>query len=44
MMGGGVVSYDDDGDDETDDLNLDKPGLRITRKIMDRVDLSDWLR
>ena len=43
MLGGGGGS-DDDGDDETDDSDLDEPGWRMTRKIMDRVDLSDWLR
>ena len=37
MLGGGGGLDNDNGDDETDDLNLDKPGLRITRKIMDRV-------
>ena len=38
------MDNDDDGDDETDDSDLDEPGWRITRKMMDRVDLSDWLR
>ena len=38
--GGGL----DDGDDETDDSDLDDPGWRITRKMMDHVDSSDWLR
>ena len=43
MLGGGGGSDDDDGD-ETDDSDLDEPGWRITRKMMDSVDLSDWLR
>ena len=44
MLGGGGGSGDDDGKDETDNSDLDEPGWRITRKIMDRVDSSDWLR
>ena len=43
ILGGGWGSDDDDGDDETDDSDLDEPGWRITCKMMDRVDLSDWL-
>ena len=43
MLGGGRGS-DDDDDDETDDSDLDEPGWRITREMMDRVDSSDWLR
>ena len=35
---------DDGGDDKSDDSDLDEPGWHITRKMMDRVDLSDWLR
>ena len=27
-----------------DDSDLDEPRLRITRKMMDRVDSLDWLR
>ena len=42
MLGGGRGSNDDD-DDETDDSDLDDPGWRITREMMDCVDLSDWL-
>ena len=34
----------DNGNDETDDSDLDEPGWRITREMMDHVDLSDWLR
>ena len=41
MLGGGGGL--DDDDDETDDLDLDEPGWRITREMMDRVDSSDWL-
>ena len=44
MLGGGGGSDDDDGDDETDDSDLDDPGWRITRKMMHRVELLDWLR
>ena len=44
MLGGGGGSDDDDGKDETDDSDLDEPGWRITRKMMDHVDSSDWLR
>ena len=44
ILGGGGGSDDDDGDDETDNSDLDEPGWRITREMMDRVDLSDWLR
>ena len=44
MLGGGGVSDNDDGDDETDDSDLDEPGWRITREMMDRMDLSDWPR
>ena len=44
MLGGGGGSDKDNGDDETDDSDLDEPGYRITRKMMDRVDSSDWLR
>ena len=25
-------------------MDIDDPGWRITREMMDRVDLSDWLR
>ena len=42
MLGGGGVSVFDD--DETDDLDLDEPGWCMTREMMDRVDLLDWLR
>ena len=35
MLGGRGGSDDNDGDDETDDLDLDKPGWRITREMMD---------
>ena len=34
----------DDGNDETEDSDLDNPGWRITREMMDRMDVSDWLR
>ena len=44
MLGGGEGSDDDDGGDETDDSDLDEPGWRITREMMDCVDSSDWLR
>ena len=44
MLGGKEGSDDDEGDDETDDWDLDEPGLRITREMMDHVDSSDWLR
>ena len=44
ILGGGGGSDDDDGGDETDDSDLDEPGWRITPKMMDIVDLSDWLR
>ena len=44
MLGGGGGSDDDDGGNETDDSDLDDPGLRITCVMMDRVDSSDWLR
>ena len=44
MLGGGGGSDDNDGNNEMDDSDLDEPGLRITRKMMDRVDSSDWLR
>ena len=44
MLGGGGGSDNDDGDGETDDSDLDDPGFCITREMMDRVDLSDWLR
>ena len=44
MLGGGVGSDDDGGNDKTDDSDLDDPGWRITREMMDRVDSSDWLR
>ena len=44
MLGRWGGSDDDDGDNKTDDLDLDEPGWRITREIMDRVDSSDWLR
>ena len=43
MLGGGGGSDDDDSDDKTDDSDLDDPGFCITREMMDRVDLSDWL-
>ena len=42
MLGEGGGS--DDDDDETDDLDLDEPGWRITREMMDRMDSSDWMR
>ena len=41
---GGGSDDDDDGDDEPEDSDLDEPGWRITRKMIDRVDSSDWLR
>ena len=44
MLGGGGGLDGDDSDDETDDSDLDEPGWRITREMMDRVDSSDWLR
>ena len=44
MLGGRVGSDDNDGDDKTDDSDLDELGWRITRKMMDHVDSSDWLR
>ena len=44
MLGGGGGSDDDDSNNETDDSDIDKPGWRITREIMDCVDSSDWLR
>ena len=44
MLGGGGGLDDDNGNDETDDSDLDDPGWRITREMMDRVDSSDWLR
>ena len=46
LGGGGGLDGDDgdDGDDETEDSDLDEPVLRITREMMDRVDLSDWMR
>ena len=44
MLGGGRGSDDDDGDNKTDDSDLDEPGWRITREMMDHVDSSDWLR
>ena len=44
MLGGGGGTDDENNDEETDDSNLDKPGWRITRETMDRVDLSDWLK
>ena len=44
MLGGGEGLDDDDGDNETDDSDLDEPGWRITREMMDPVDSSDWLR
>ena len=44
MLGGGGGSDDNGGDDETDDSNLDEPGWRITREIMDYVGSLDWLR
>ena len=44
MLGGGRVSDNDDGKDETNDSDLDEPGWRITCEMMDRVDSSDWLR
>ena len=44
MLGGGGGLDDDDGDYKTDDSDLDEPGWRITSEMMDRVDLSDWLR
>ena len=44
MLGGGGVSYNNNGDDETDDSDLDEPGWRITREMMDPVDSLDWLR
>ena len=44
ILGGGGGSDDNDDDDETDDSDLDEPGWRITREMMDRVDSLDWLR
>ena len=44
MLGGGKGPNNDGGDNETDYSDLDDPGWRITREMMDRVDLSDWLR
>ena len=44
MLGEGGGSDDDDGDNEMDDSDLDDPGWRITRKMMDRLDSLDWLR
>ena len=44
MLGGGGGSDNDNGEDEMDDSDLDDPGWRITHDMMDRVDLSDWLR
>ena len=44
MLGGGGGSDNDDGDGETDDSDLDEPGWRITRDMMDHLDSSDWLR
>ena len=44
MLGGWGGSNDDDGDDETDDSDLDETGWRMTREMMDHVDSSDWLR
>ena len=44
MLGGGWGSDDDDGDNEMDDSDLDEPGWRITRDMVDRVDSSDWMR
>ena len=44
MLGGGGGSEDDNGDNETDNSDIDKPGLRITLKMIDRVDSSDRLR
>ena len=44
MLGGGGGSNVNDGDDETDESDLDNPGWCITREMMDRMDLLDWLR
>ena len=44
MLGGVGGSDDDDDDDKTEDSDLDEPGWRITREMMDRMDSSDWLR
>ena len=44
MLGGGGGSDKDNGDNKTDDSDLDEPGYRITRKMMDRVDSSNSLR
>ena len=41
MLEGGWGSDDDDGDNKTDDSDLDEPGWRITREMMDRVDSSE---
>ena len=44
MLGGGGGWDDNGGGNKTEDSDLDEPGWRITREMMDRVDLSDWLR
>ena len=44
ILGKGGGLDDGDGDDETDNSDLDKPGWRIIREMMDCVDSSDWLR
>ena len=44
ISGGGGGSDNDDDDNKTDDSDLEEPRWRITRKMMDRVDSSDWLR
>ena len=44
MLGGGGGWDDNDGNNEMDDSDLDEPGLRITCKMMDRVDSLDWIR
>ena len=44
MLRGGGGSEKDDGNDETDDSDLDEPGYRITREMTDCVDSPNWLR
>ena len=43
MLGEEGGSDDDGGDNETDNSDLDEPGWRITREIMDCGDSSDLL-
>ena len=44
MLGGGGGSDDNHGNNEIENSDLDKPGLRITHEMMDSVDSLDWLR